>query len=496
MLRSNPHLIEINARLWINQLRKKYSEDITLSTIPEEELLKIKHLGFDVIWLMGVWEPSPASAQIAKKDPEIILAAKKIIPEFNEEKIGASPYSIFEYKLNSHLGFEWEIKALKERLNALGIGLFLDFVSNHLSKDNSFIAKCPECFINVSAEDYAAHPGQFFETDINGEKKYIAYGRDPNFPPWTDTAQLNFFDSRAREMMLQVLMNIADVSDGVRCDMVMLTLNEIYEGTWGWLLNKEEANKPGREFWEQAIKKVKKKYPKFVFIAEVYWGLEWRFQKMGFDYTYDKVIYDRLKGNDTGNIRGHLRAEKLYQKRSVRFIDNHDEASSIESFGPEKAKAAAIIMSTIKGLRFYQDEQLDGELVKVPVQVIDYDCPADQNVRKFYEKLLKIVDHPAFHGGEWNLLEAGRFHKDNKTNINILSWSWSQMRTVKIVIVNYSSEISSGIIKTKIKSADDNTALFEELSGRFISFNSSDIQDGLKIENMPPYSAYILDMEF
>ncbi|MCK5106288.1 MAG: hypothetical protein KAQ76_01895, partial [Elusimicrobiales bacterium] len=371
-----------------------------------------------------------------------------------------------------------------------------DFVSNHLSKDNPFIAKCPECFINVSAEDYAAHPGQFFETDINGEKKYIAYGRDPNFPPWTDTAQLNFFDSRAREMMLQVLMNIADVSDGVRCDMVMLTLNEIYEGTWGWLLNKEEANKPGREFWEQAIKKVKKKYPKFVFIAEVYWGLEWRFQKMGFDYTYDKVIYDRLKGNDTGNIRGHLRAEKLYQKRSVRFIDNHDEASSIESFGPEKAKAAAIIMSTIKGLRFYQDEQLDGELVKVPVQVIDYDCPADQNVRKFYEKLLKIVDHPAFHGGEWNLLEAGRFHKDNKTNINILSWSWSQMRTVKIVIVNYSQETSSGIVRTKIKSSEDNTALFEELSGRFISFNSSDIQDGLKMENMPPYSAYILDMEF
>ncbi len=496
MLRSNPHLIEINARLWINQLRKKYSEDITLSTIPEEELLKIKHLGFDIIWLMGVWGPSPQSAEIAKKEPELIKIAKEIIPEFSPDKIGASPYSIFEYKLNEDLGFEWEIKALKERLNSLGIGLFLDFVSNHMAKDNPFIKECPECFVSASAEDYAARPDQFFVFETNGEKKNIAYGRDPNFPPWTDTAQLNFFNARAREKMLQFLMDIADMSDGVRCDMVMLTLNDIYEGTWGWLLNKEGLQKPGNEFWAQAIKKVKRKYPKFIFIAEVYWGLEWRFQNMGFDYTYDKIIYDRLRNSDCDNIRGHLRAEKLYQKRSVRFIDNHDEVSSIKSFGREKAFAAAVIMSTIKGLRFYQDAQLDGEIVKVPVQVLDYDCPVDLGARKFYEKLLKIVDHPAFHGGEWNLLEVNRSHPENKSNINILSWSWSQMRTVKIVIVNYSQETSSGIVRTKIKSSEDNTALFEELSGRFISFNSSDIQDGLKMENMPPYSAYILDMEF
>ncbi|MBU2529967.1 MAG: glycosidase, partial [Elusimicrobia bacterium] len=464
--------------------------------IPEEELLKIKHLGFDVIWLMGVWWPSPQSALIAKKDPELLKATKEINSEFSEEKIGASPYSIFEYKLNPVLGGEGEIKALKERLNSLGICLFLDFVSNHISKDNPFMTKCSECFVSTTAENYAAHPDQFFVLETNGEKKYIAYGRDPNFPPWTDTAQLNFFNSSAREKVLQVLMDIADISDGVRCDMVMLTLNEIYEGTWGWLLNKEEASKPNNEFWAEAIEKVKEKYPKFVFIAEVYWGLEWRFQKLGFDYTYDKVIYDRLKGSDSGDVRGHLRAEKLYQKRSVRFIDNHDEAPSIKTFGREKAFAAAIIMSTIKGLRFYQDAQLDGEMVKVPVQVIDYDCPVEPSVRKFYEKLLKIVDHPAFHGGEWNLLEVGQFHKDNNTNNNILSWSWSQMRTVKIIVVNYSGDISSGIVRTKVQASDDNTVLFEELSGRFISFNSSDIQDGLKVENMQPYSAYILDMEF
>ncbi|MEA3306736.1 MAG: alpha-amylase family glycosyl hydrolase, partial [Elusimicrobiota bacterium] len=372
MFRSNPHLIEINARLWVKHLRETYSEDITLSTIPEEELLKIKHLGFDVVWLMGAWEPSPASKEIAQNDPEFLKAAQEIIPEFSRDKLGASPYSIFEYKLNPDLGFEWEIKAFKEQLNSLGIGLFLDFVSNHLSKDNPWISEYPQCFISASSEAYEANPDQFFEIEIAGEKKYIAYGRDPNFPPWTDTAQLNFFNPLTREKMLEILFDIADKSDGVRCDMVMLTLNEIYEKTWGGFYKREEFEESNMEFWTQAIKKIKKKYPKFVFIAEVYWGLEWRFQKMGFDYTYDKLIYDRLRNSDPSDIRGHLRAEKLYQKRSVRFIDNHDEAASIKSFGREKAEAAAIIISTIKGLRFYQDEQLNGETIKMPVQVIDY----------------------------------------------------------------------------------------------------------------------------
>jgi hypothetical protein len=498
VLRANPHLIEINARLWLKTLRKQYSSsEMTLSSIPDDEWLKFRHLGVDIIWMMGVWVPSPESAGIARSDAGLLAEIKKISPELGREAIGSSPYAIHAYKLNPELGLEWELKALKEKLNSMGMKLLLDFVSNHTAKDNSFLRECPECFITGSAEDFRAHPDWFFEADLNGKKTYVAYGRDPNFPPWTDSAQFNYFNPRTRAKRLELLLELAEVCDGVRCDMVMLTLNDIHEKTWGWLLNKKGFKKPDEEFWEHAIRAVQEKHPEFVFLAEVYWGLEWQVQLMGFDYTYDKVTYDRLRFMGAEEVRGHLRAEKLYQKRSVRFIDNHDEVPSIEAFGRQKAFAAAVIISTIKGLRFYNDPQLEGLRHKVPLQLGEiWERTPDLTVRKFYEKLLKIVDHPAFHGGEWNLLETRPCDPQNHSYKNILAWSWTQRRTIKIVLVNYSNTPSCGIIKINIKNTDGNATIFDELSDRFFSFKGDDLAEGLRLSEMSAYSSHIFDVEF
>lgn len=496
MLRSNPHLIEINARLWLKRLRKKYSSDITISTVPEEEWLFLKHIGFDIIWLMGVWTPSPESVRIARGSKQLLSEIKKISPELNEEHIGASPYCIYDYKLNPELGLEWELKALKEKLNSLGMKLLLDFVTNHTSIDNPALKICPECFMIGTEQDYQKHPDWFFETEINGKKEYVAYGRDPNFLPWTDTAQLNYFNPKTREKMIETLFKIAEICDGVRCDMVMLTLNDIHESTWGWLSNKMGFEKPSEEFWTILISKIKEKFPEFIFLGEIYWGLEWKVQQMGFDYTYDKGTYDRLRYGIADDVRGHLRAENLYQKHSVRFIENHDESPAISSFGREKSMAAGVVISTIKGMRFYFDGQLNGISVKIPLQLTDCDIQGDIGISKFYEKLLKIVDHPAFHGGEWNLLEVSSVCVGDDTFRNVLSWVWTQRRTIKIVVVNYSDNFANCRINVSIKPTGDTTFLFEELSDRFIPFKLQDIQNGLVLEKIPPYNSYIFDLEF
>lgn len=498
MLRSNPHLIEINARLWMKALKKKYSQpEMTLSSIPDDEWLQFRHLGIDIVWLMGVWAPSPESAVIAKVNPTLAEAVKKISPELGAESLGSSPYAVHGYKLNPELGFEWELKALREKLNSMGMKLFLDFVTNHAAKDNPFVLECPDCFVQGGEEDVKAHPDWFFEAGINGAKKQIAYGRDPNFPPWTDTAQYNYFNPVTREKRLELLLELAEVCDGVRCDMVMLTLNDIHESTWGKILNKAGYAKPAEEFWAHAIRTVKERYPEFVFLAEVYWGLEWQVQLMGFDYTYDKITYDRLRFMGADEVKGHLRAEKLYQKRSVRFIDNHDEVPSIEAFGKDKAFAAGVVISTIKGMRFYSDTQLEGLRHKVPLQLAEiWERVPDQTVRRFYEKLLKITDHPAFHGGEWNLLEVRQCDPQNPSNKNLLAWSWTQRRTIKIVVVNYSNSVSCGTVNISVKSSGDSTAIFEELSGRHFSFKAEEVAGGLKLQQMPPFSAYIFDIEF
>ena len=86
--------------------------------------------------------------------------------------------------------------------------------------------------------------------------------------------------------MARELERIATMCDGVRCDMAMLILPDVFERTWG--------RRP-EPFWPRTIERVRKAAPSFLFMAEVYWDLEWELQQQGFNYTYDKRLYDRLR---------------------------------------------------------------------------------------------------------------------------------------------------------------------------------------------------------
>ncbi|HOX22292.1 MAG TPA: alpha-amylase family glycosyl hydrolase [Elusimicrobiales bacterium] len=495
-MRANPHLLEINARSWLCRLRERYSPDITLSTIPMEELEEIRHLGFDGVWLMGVWTTSAKAEQLARSSELVKKAVSELDPQYKPEDISASPFAINEFKLNPLLGKPEELKQFKEKLNSMGLRLFLDFVSNHLAIDHPLTQSNPDYFVQAAPEDIQYHNDWFFECQSQQGPTYLAYGRDPNFPPWKDTAQLNYYNPAARKYMLDSLLGIAEQCDGVRCDMVMLTLNEVVEGTWGWLLKKKGFQQPRFEFWEEAIETVREKHPRFCFLAEVYWGLEWRLQEMGFDYTYDKVLYDRLRQLGAQDVKGHLRAEKLYQKRSVRFIENHDEPSAITAFGEAKSKAAAVVCATLGGLRLFYLSQMRGIPHKIPLQYVN--CKFKQNpaIYRFYEKLLKITDHPAYHGGEWNLIEPMPSAQGNESFKNMLCWYWNQRRTLKLVTVNYSNTQANCRVKINVSPKEDCFTFYDELAEQFFTREAKDIKDnGLYIE-LPPYGAHLLDLEF
>jgi len=498
MLRSNPHLIEINLRHWLPQLRVKYSmPEMTLSSIPDEEWTELRRLGFDVVWFVGIWTPGAESALIARKDQRLLQNLKQLSPELGENDVASSPFVVSNYRLNPEFGFEWELKGLREKLNSMGMKLMLDFVSNHVAKDAAAVTEHTDYFVQGNEQDYKDHPDWFFPLKKNDKTYYIAYGRDPNFPAWTDSAQINYFNPEARKCLMKALMNVADMADGVRCDMVMLTLNEIHEKVWGWALHRDGTYPClQEEFWPRAIREVKEKYPGFIFLAEVYWGLEWRVQELGFDYTYDKGTYDRLRYQGPQEVHGHLLAEKLYQKRSARFIDNHDETPSITLFGKEKSMAAGVVISTIKGLRFYSQDQLDGIPFHIPLQFKSYfKRPENKEVKDFYRRLLQITDHPAFHGGEWILLDVRPSSQSDKSSFNILSWSWTQRRARKIVVVNYSPSKSSGIINASVKPSGAETAIDEELSGKKFIFKTEELDGGIHLKDLPPYGAYIFSID-
>ena len=476
-MRTNPHILEINTRAWLARLEAKHGRRFALQEIPDEYWREFKALGFDAVWLMGVWKQSPKAGVIARENADILAQIGQVYPDFKNEDVIASPYAIYEYEAASDLGGEAGLRQLHDKLNAMGMDLFLDFVANHTAIDCPLVDTHPEFFINNGKEEPRTHKDWFFQ---NAAGVWIAHGRDPYFAPWTDSAQLNYFNPKTKEFMLQNLLKVASLCDGVRCDMAMLTLNKVHRDTWWEFIG---GNLPKEEFWSVALQKVREERPDFKFIAEVYWGLEWEIQQMGFDYTYDKVLYDRLRFSDPESIKAHLGAEHLYQMRSIRFTANHDEEESLKAFGRDKSLAASTIIATLPGARMIYFFQMMGHPVRVPIQYVKDFFREDAPIRAYYEKLLKIASKPAFHGGQWSLTDVRNCGGDGSSR-NILCWTWKQMNTASTVLINYSAAPAQCLLKVKA-AGGDGKQLTEEFSGEQISVTPQLREQGFEVKLNP-----------
>lgn len=473
--------MEINTRSWLNRLAAKHGRAFTLADIPEEYLDDAKAMGFDAIWLMGVWKQSPAAREIARHLDEITNAVRNIEPDFDVNDITASPYAVYEYDVDESLGGNEALAKLRERMHAKGMILLLDFVGNHTAIDSPTVMSDPDLYINTGTSEPHVHKDWFFKNE-NGV--YISHGRDPYFAPWTDSAQLNYFNPKTREFMIANLRHIADMCDGVRCDMAMLSLNKVHRDTWWEFIG---GDLPKEEFWHQALNAVREKYPEFVFIAEVYWGLEWEIQEMGFDYTYDKVLYDRLRFSTPENIKGHLGAEHLYQMRSIRFTSNHDEEEALKAFGREKSLAASTIIATLPGARLFHLFQMLGRPARMPIQYSKDSFQEDEEIYRHYRKLLEIASEPAFHGGQWSLRDVAPLGDDSHRNI--LSWQWKQMNTGKMIFINYSGAPAKGRVSMKGAYGKDGF-ITEEFSGDKIAVSPEMLAQGFELE-LKPYESKI-----
>lgn len=439
---NNPALMEINTAVFLQQLRTKHQQEMTLESIPQEEWHALARRGFDLLWCMGVWERSSGSKTSALADAGLRRDYETALPGWREGDVIGSPYAVYSYNPDPLFGTKDDLKKLKDSLNKEGIRLILDFVPNHLAMDHPWTLSCPEYFIHPSSEDPSGKTDIFFTTK-NGD--VLAHGKDPYFPSWKDTVQLNYFSSDARKAMTSELQRIAHYADGVRCDMAMLALNRVFAKTWGPFL--KDFLQPAGEFWAEAIEQVKAQYPSFIFIAEAYWELEWQLQQLGFDYTYDKKLYDLLLHAPASRIHDHLWAEASYQHKSVRFIENHDEQRAACAFGKEKSTAAAVIAATVPGLHFIHDGQMQGATFRLPIQLQrKRKEETDRRIYRFYDRMLEYTNHDLIRSGRWKLMEPAPAWENNQTYRNLLSWIWHGQGSFKLVVVNYSQEHSQGRI--------------------------------------------------
>jgi hypothetical protein len=452
-----PTLYQINTRVWLTELSGQLGRAATLDDIPDAELDRLAKMGFEWIWFLSVWQTGRAGQQVSRTNPEWRREFQETLSDLREDDIAGSGFAITGYKVHQALGGDAALARLRMRLARHGLRLMLDFVPNHTGLDHPWVQDHPEYFIHGTEQDLERAPQNYTWIKWKRGDLLLAHGRDPYFPGWPDTLQLDYGNPATQDAMIGELVKIAGQCDGVRCDMAMLLLPDVVEKTWGV--------RPD-PFWPRAIERVHERAPNFCFMAEVYWDLEWTLQQQGFDYTYDKRLYDRLRDRHARPVREHLCAGLDYQNKMARFLENHDEPRAAATFPTDVHEAAAVITFLAPGLRFFHQGQLEGRQKRIsPHLVRGPGEPVDQRIEQFYKRLLAVLRQPIMRDGQWQLLECTPAWEGNWTWDNFVAFAWQHPDGKRLLVaVNYSPNQSQCYLRLPFAELSSGQWKFEDLT--------------------------------
>jgi hypothetical protein len=425
-----PALYQINTRVWLTERSRILGRPATLDDIPDGELDRVATMGFDWVWLLSVWRTGLAGQRASRENPEWRREFDATLPDVRDEDIAGSGFAITGYTVHPTLGGDAALARLRERLRERGLRLMLDFVPNHTALDHSWVEAHPEYYVSGTEADLAQAPQNYTWINRRQGPRILAYGRDPYFSGWPDTLQLDYGNTATQEAMLHELLKISGQCDGVRCDMAMLVLPDVFERTWG---------RRAPLFWPRVTQRVRDRVPGFCFMAEVYWDLEWTMMQQGFDYAYDKRLYDRLREGHARPVREHFLAALDYQNRLARFLENHDEPRAAVTFPPDQHQAAAVLTFLSPGLRFFHQGQLEGRLKRISPHLVRAPVePVDEPLRRFYDQLLGALRDPTVRDGEWRLLECVPAWDGNGSWDCFICFGWRGRDGQRVVVaVNY-----------------------------------------------------------
>ncbi len=430
-----PLLFQVNTRVRLSELSAALGRPATLDDITDAEIDQLAADGFDLVWFLGVWQTGVAARQVSATNPEWLAEYRRVLPDFQEADVAGSCFAVRDYHVHTDFGGDEALARLRERLRERGLRLILDFVPNHVAPDHRWVEEHPDYFVAGTEEQLAAQPQNYRRLETTGGSRILAYGRDPYFAGWPDTLQLNYGNPDLQAALLGETQRIAGQCDGVRCDMAMLVLPEIFERTWG-------ITAP--LFWPRVTEAIHKQAPGFLFLAEVYWDMEWTLQQQGFDYAYDKRLYDRLVEGHARPLREHFFAGLDYQDRLARFLENHDEPRAAATFAPDDHRAAAVITFFSPGMRFFHQGQREGKKARIPTHLGRGPAEtADTAIAAFYADLLACLRDSAVRDGDWQLLDARSAWEGNESNDAFIAFAWSGPGELRrLVAVNYAAHQS------------------------------------------------------
>ena len=410
-------IYEVNTAIWLGDLSRAAGRRVTLADVPPSAWDDVTPVGVDAVWLMGVWERSPAGLELANANAGLQASFTDALPDLRTDDVIGSPYCVRRYVVDASFGGPAALAEARAALAARGIRLLLDYVPNHVAPDHPWVTSHPDLFVNGDEAAIEGEPAAW----VRAAGHILAHGRDPYFPPWPDVVQLDAFSPAMRAATVATLADIAAQCDGIRCDMAMLMTNEVFAKTWAG----RTGRVPDEEFWPAVIAGLRSRHPRTVLVAEAYWDMEWTLQQQGFDFCYDKRLYDRLVDGDVSGVRDHLRAGLDYQSRLVRFLENHDEPRIADRLPGDAERAAAVAIATLPGATLWHEGQFEGRRVRPPVFLSRRPAePPDAGLAGWYRRLLTAVASHRVRSGAWQLLEVGGW-PDNDSCRNLLAWSWS-----------------------------------------------------------------------
>jgi len=458
----------------------KYGTNIsTLSEVPDQELQAIQAMNIDMIWMMGLWHLGPYGLHHDQTDPSLLATYAQVLPGYTMPDIIGSPYAVTNYTCNPQLGSDTDILAFKQRVNNLGMLFMVDFVPNHSAVDCEWTDEFPNYYVRAPKGTQPPYDPTIYLP--NG----IAYGSVcSGCGAWTDTAQFNYWDTEEREARINDLMLAASMSDAIRCDMAYLLLNDLIEQNWGTQLSSWGYSRPATEWWSDAITAVKQEYPNIIFLAEVYSPYQPTLQSLGFDYTYDKDLYDKLGNGNLDDIRSWLSTNTIqFITQSAHFISNHDEPRAVPYFGSWWiADAAALITFTLPGMRFFLMWEFDGFSAKLDVHLRRESTESPvSGVQSFYNTFLPIVTADVFKYGTWTYLTVG----GADTAWRLIAYRWEYNNEKRLCVINFSDTQGQGtVIVSNAEPVDGNDTIpvTDLLSGTTFYRSASQMRtDGLYV---------------
>jgi hypothetical protein len=264
---------------------------------------------------------------------------------------------------------------------------------------------------------------------------------------------------------------------------------EVFERTWGI---------ESCAFWPDVTRAIHSSHPGFLFLAEVYWDMEWALQQQGFDYTYDKRLYDRLVQHQARAAREHLFAGLDFQDHLARFLENHDEPRAAATFAAEVHRAAAVITFLSPGLRFIHQGQREGRRARIPTHLGRGPREAvDPALSSFYAALIGCLKDPALRDGHWQLLDARPAWDGNWSHEAFLAFSWSGPESRRrLVVVNYADHQSQCYVRLPWDDLRGQIWKLQDKLGAVVYDREGDhlTDHGLYLD-MPPWGYHLFTMQ-